>query len=115
MYRDQAGGRDMSSENTGTEKGQVTRKTGRPEKLKKDLEQRLSRIEGQVRGIARMVEDDVYCDDILNQVTAVHSALGAVRNILLENHIQNCVLHSIEKKEYEIINELMTTLKRMLK
>ena len=105
----------MSPEDTGIEKDRVVRKTGRPEKLKKDLAQRLARIEGQVRGIARMVDGDVYCDDILNQVTAVHYALGAVRNILLENHIHNCVLHSIENKEYEVINELMLTLKRMLK
>ena len=105
----------MSSEETGADKEQGTRKTERPEKLKKDLGKRLARIEGQVRGIARMIEDDVYCDDILNQVTAVHSALGAVRNILLENHIQNCVIHSIEKKEYETISELMSTLKRMLR
>ena len=93
----------------------VAKKTIRPEKMKRDLEQRLSRIGGQVKGISRMIENDVYCDDILNQVTAAHSALSAVRNILLENHIQNCVLRSIENKEYEIINELMATLKRMLK
>ena len=83
--------------------------------MKKDLEKRLARIGGQVRGISRMIENDVYCYEILNQVTAAHSALSAVRNILLENHIQNCVLRSIEKKEYEIIDELMATLKRMLK
>ena len=91
------------------------KKTIRPDKIKKDLAKRLARISGQVKGISRMIDNDVYCDDILNQVTAVHSALSSVRNILLENHIQNCVLRSIEKREYEIINELMATLKRMLK
>ncbi len=105
----------MASDEPGIEPAAETKKTGRPEKMKKNLEQRLARIGGQVKGIARMIENDVYCDDILNQVTAVHSALSSVRNILLENHIQNCVLHSIENKEYEIINELMVTLKRMLK
>ncbi len=105
----------MASDKPGIEPAPETKKTGRPEKMKKDLEQRLARIGGQVKGIARMIENDVYCDDILNQITAAHSALSAVRNILLENHIQNCVLHSIENKEYEIINELMVTLKRMLK
>ncbi len=91
------------------------KKTLRSDKMKKDLSQRLARIEGQVRGITKMIDGDVYCDDILNQITAAHSALSAVRNILLENHIKSCVLHSIENKEYEIIDELMTTLKRMFK
>jgi DNA-binding FrmR family transcriptional regulator len=90
------------------------KKTARSEKMKKQLSQRLARIEGQIRGIGRMIEKDEYCDDILNQITAVQSALGSVRNILLENHIKSCVRRSIEKKEYEIINELMGTLKRML-
>jgi len=105
----------MANDKPGIEPAPEIKKTGRPEKMKKDLEQRLARIGGQVKGIARMIENDVYCDDIMNQVTAAHSALSAVRNILLENHIQNCVLRSIENKEYEIINELMVTLKRMLK
>ncbi|UCB44472.1 MAG: metal-sensitive transcriptional regulator [Spirochaetota bacterium] len=91
------------------------RRTHRSGKLKEDLLNRLSRIEGQVRGIERMVESDAYCDDILNQVTAVHSALSSVRNLLLENHIKSCVREGIEKKEYEIIDELMGTLKRMFR
>lgn len=91
------------------------KKKYRPERLKRDLSKRLARIEGQIRGISKMIENDVYCDDILNQITAVHSALSSVRNILLESHIKSCVLESIEKKEYEIINELMRTLKRMFK
>ena len=93
----------------------VIKKTLRSDKMKKDLSQRLARIEGQVRGITKMIDGDVYCDDILNQITAAQSALSAVRNILLENHIKSCVLHSIENKEYEIIDELMATLKRMFK
>ncbi len=91
------------------------KKTHRSDKMKKDLSQRLARIEGQVRGITKMIDGDGYCDDILNQITAAHSALSAVRNILLDNHIKSCVLNSIENKEYEIIDELMITLKRMFK
>jgi DNA-binding FrmR family transcriptional regulator len=91
------------------------KKTLRSDKMKKDLSQRLARIEGQVRGITKMIDGDDYCDDIFNQITAAHSALSAVRNILLENHIKSCVLNSIEHKEYEIIDELMITLKRMFK
>jgi len=96
------------------EAGQV-RKTERPLKMKRELVQRLSRIEGQIRGISRMVQEDIYCDDILNQINAVQSAINSVRNILLENHIKGCVKKSIENHEYEIIDELMATLKRMIK
>ncbi len=95
--------------------GQEVRRTQRSDKLKRDLSQRLAKIEGQIRGISRMVDNDVYCDDILNQITAVQSAIGSVRNILLESHIKSCVLEGIEKNENEIIDELMGTLKRMLK
>ena len=91
------------------------RKKHRTERFKDDLLKRLSKIEGQIRGIERMVVNDAYCDDILNQITAVHAAISAVRNLLLENHIKSCVRESIEKKEYEIIDELMGTLKRMFK
>jgi len=91
------------------------RKTERTLKMKKDLIQRLARIEGQIRGISRMIQDDLYCDDILYQINAVQSALSSVRNILLENHIKGCIRRSIENREYEIIDELMITLKRMIK
>jgi DNA-binding FrmR family transcriptional regulator len=91
------------------------KETRRSARLKADLVGRLSKIEGQVRGIKRMIEDDVYCDDILNQITAVSSALSSARNLLLENHIKSCVRESIERKEYEIVDELMRTLKRMFR
>ncbi len=90
------------------------KKTIRPAELKENLLKRLSRIEGQVRGIKRMVDEDVYCDDIINQITAVQSALGSIKKILLENHIKNCVRKSIEQKEYAIIDELMNTLKKII-
>ena len=59
------------------------------------LGKRLNRIEGQVRGIARMIEDDRYCVDILTQVTAVQSALDALARKLLEHHLHGCVTHAI--------------------
>ena len=99
----------------GTAHDDDTTKTHRSKALKSDLMNRLAKIEGQIRGIRRMIEDDVYCDDILNQVTAVHSALSSARNLLLESHIKSCVRESIERKEYEIVDELMKTLKRMFR
>jgi DNA-binding FrmR family transcriptional regulator len=99
----------------GTDRNAEKTRTHRSKKLKSDLMGRLAKIEGQIRGIRRMIEDDVYCDDILNQVTAVHSALSSARNLLLESHIKSCVRESIEHKEYEIVDELMRTLKRMFR
>jgi DNA-binding FrmR family transcriptional regulator len=64
-----------------------TQKTNRSDRLKGALLDRLAKIEGQIRGIRRMIDEDVYCDDILNQITAVHSALSSARNLLLENHM----------------------------
>lgn len=90
------------------------RKTIRNEELTRNLLKRLARIEGQVRGISRMFSKDIYCDDIINQITAVQSALDAVKKTLLENHIRSCVRKSIEQKEYAIIDELMNTLKRII-
>jgi CsoR family transcriptional regulator, copper-sensing transcriptional repressor len=63
---------------------------------KKDLQDRLRRIEGQVRGIQRMVEEDTYCIDVLTQVNAVTSALRSVGMGLLDGHVRHCVNESIE-------------------
>ena len=85
------------------------------DKVKNNLSTRLKRIEGQVRGIENMILNDVYCDDVLNQISSIQSALGSVRNILLEAHIKSCIKESIEKGDDGIITELMNTLRRMLK
>ena len=62
----------------------------------KDLINRLSRIEGQIRGIKGMVEKDAYCIDILNQVSAAQSALNSFTKVLLDNHIKSCVVRDIK-------------------
>ena len=59
------------------------------------LGKRLNRIEGQIRGIARMIEDDRYCVDVLTQVAAAQSALDALARKLLEHHLHGCVTHAI--------------------
>ena len=64
---------------------------------KDDLGRRLARIRGQVGGIARMVEDERYCPDILQQFAAVHSALRAAEKELLLNHLERCATHAIEE------------------
>ena len=67
---------------------------------------RLRRIEGQVRGIARMVEDDKYCIDVLTQVSAVTKALQAVSLGLLEEHLGHCVVHAVEQGGDEMTTKL---------
>jgi len=62
---------------------------------KAGLARRLNRVEGQVRGIGRMVEEDRYCVDILTQVSAVQSALDALARELLEHHLHGCVQHAV--------------------
>ena len=74
---------------------------------------RLARIEGQVRGIARMVEEDRYCIDILDQVAAVEKALRAVSAELVKNHLRHCVKHALEQGAAEAaIDKLVTVLAR---
>ena len=68
----------------------------RSDKEYKDLINRLSRIEGQVRGIKKMVENDTYCTDILVQVSAVNAALNSFNKVLLANHIRTCVAEEYE-------------------
>ena len=78
------------------------------------LLQRLTRIEGQVRGIKRMVEDERYCVDILNQMAAVHAALDAVSTGLLEDHTRGCVQSAINSGRGDhAIGELMTIVRKL--
>jgi DNA-binding FrmR family transcriptional regulator len=86
-----------------------------PEKTKRNLIDRLKRIEGQVRGLARMIESDVYCDDVLNQITSVEAALSGVKKLLLEAHIRSCVVEQIEQGQREVVDELMDTIGKMVR
>ena len=74
---------------------------------------RLNRLEGQIRGIKNMVEEDVYCDDILIQVAAVKSALDTFSSQLFENHLKTCVVRDIKANHPEIVEEVLTTIKRL--
>ena len=87
----------------------------RSDKEFKDLIHRLNRIEDQVRGIKRMVEDDAYCTDILIQVSAVNSALNSFNKVLLANHIRTCVADDIRAGHEETIDELVATLQKLMK
>ena len=81
----------------------------------KDLMNRLKRIEGQVRGLENMLENDAYCTDILTQVTAVTSALNSFNKVLLANHVKTCVADSIRKGDDEVVDELVTVLQKLMR
>ena len=81
----------------------------------RSLENRLSRIEGQVRGIKRMIEQDAYCIDVLVQVAAVNAALNSFSRVLLSEHIRTCVTQDIKEGKDETIEELLATLQKLMK
>ena len=85
-----------------------------PEEYKR-LIHRLNRIEGQIRGIRGMVENDAYCPDILVQVAAANAALNAFTKELLANHIKTCVADDIRAGNDEVIDELVTTLQKLMR
>lgn len=81
----------------------------------KCLISRLKRIEGQVRGVTKMVEDDRYCVDILTQVSAIQSALNSFNKELLAQHIRTCVVEDIRAGHDEVVDELVQTLQKVMK
>jgi DNA-binding FrmR family transcriptional regulator len=82
---------------------------------KKALLQRLNRVEGQVRGVARMIDDNRYCIDILTQISALRSALDAVALQLLEDHTRGCVKTALRSGDESVVEELMTVIQRFAK
>lgn len=90
------------------------KKTNRTEEEKKKLINRLARIEGQIRGIRQMVENDAYCVDILTQSAAAKSAFTAFNRELLRRHIEGCVVRDIQNDEADI-DELMDIIGKLMK
>ena len=97
----------MSNEQT------TCRKSHHPAEVKKNLTNRLNRIEGQIRGIKQMINDDRYCEDILTQLSAINKAVESLENTILESHIRNCVNRELKNGNEEIINEVMELFKRL--
>lgn len=87
----------------------------RTDKEYKSLINRLSRIEGQIRGIRKMVEESAYCTDILIQVSAAGAALNAFNRELLSNHIKTCVSDDIKSGNKETVDELVEVLHKLMK
>ena len=87
----------------------------RESKEYKDMVNRLSRIEGQVRGIRKMVEEERYCVDILTQVSAIQSALNSFNKKLLASHIHSCVVDDIQDGKVEAVDEMCEIIQKLMK
>ena len=103
--------RNQAGSTEGTAHGYIKAKD------KQLLENRLNRIEGQVRGVRRMLDEEAYCVDVLTQIASVVSALEKVGTILLKDHVEHCVRESIEKGDGadEKIEELTAAVERFLR
>ena len=91
------------------------KKTERSAEEIKKLTNRLSRIEGQIRGIKAMLESDAYCNDILTQSAAVTAAMNAFNRELIASHMRTCVARDLRAGNNEVIDELVATLQKMMK
>lgn len=89
--------------------------TERTEEECKKLINRLNRIEGQIRGIRKMVEQNAYCADILVQSAAVNAAVNSFNKDLIASHIRGCVARDIREGKDEVIDELVITLQKLMK
>lgn len=92
-----------------------TKHTSRSDDERRKLVNRLKRIEGQVRGIIGMLENDAYCNDILIQSAAVNAAVNSFNKELLAAHIRTCVARDIREGKDETIDELVATLQKLMK
>ena len=81
----------------------------------KKLMNRLSRIEGQIRGIRNMLENDAYCNDILVQSAAVTAAMNAFNRELIANHLRTCVARDLREGNDAVVDELVITLQKLMK
>lgn len=91
------------------------KKTHRGEEEKKIINNRINRIEGQLKGIKKMIGEDTYCNDVLVQLSAVENSVKSLSNHILENHLYSCVTKDLESGNLEIIDELISLFKKFNK
>lgn len=87
----------------------------REEEEYRKLMNRLNRVEGQVRGVKKMLEEEQYCVDILTQVSAIQAALNSFNKELLSSHIHSCVVNEIQNGNTEVVDELCESIKKLMK
>ena len=88
------------------------RVTERDLEEKKLINNRLNRINGQINGIKKMIEEDRYCDDILIQLSAIDKSIKSLANVILESHMHSCVLENIQKGNTQVLDEIVDLFKR---
>ena len=86
--------------------------TPRSEEFQRDLQKRLNRAIGQLNGVKAMIDDNRYCGDVLTQLAAAESAVHSISAILLQNHLETCVVEQIEAGNTAIIDEAMQLIKK---
>ena len=86
--------------------------TPRSDELKKNVTSRLNRAIGQINGVKTMIEDDRYCGDVLMQLAAAQSALKSVSRLVLQDHLQTCVVERVQEGDTQVVEELMALLKQ---
>ena len=86
--------------------------TPRSDELKRDVTRRLNRAIGQLNGVKSMVEEDRYCGDVLTQLAAAQSALKSVSRLVLQDHLETCVVERVQEGDTEVVDEPMTLLKQ---
>ncbi len=91
------------------------KKTERSEKEKQLINNRLNRIEGQLRGIKKMIQENAYCNDVLVQLSAIENSVKSLSNHILENHLYSCVTRDLEEGNLEVIDELISLFKKFNK
>ena len=92
---------------------EVVRTRHRSDEEKKYLQDRLKTVEGQVRGIINMLDEDRYCGDILIQLSAIDKSLRSIGNKILKSHLSTCVVDDIKNDKLEVIDEIMELIKRL--
>ena len=94
------------------EKNCCSKKTKRSLDEKKRIIHRLNRINGQINGITKMVENDAYCNDVLIQLSAVKNSVKSLSSYILENHLYTCVSRDLENGDLDVMDELISLFKR---
>ena len=91
------------------------KKTCRSDEEKKAITNRINRIEGQLHGVKKMIQNDTYCNDVLVQLSAIEKSVKSLSNHVLENHLYSCVYNDLEKGNLSIVDELVDLFKRFNK
>lgn len=88
------------------------KETPRSEELQADLQKRLNRVIGQLGGIKTMIDDNRYCGDVLTQLAAAESAVHSISALMLQNHLETCVVEQIRRGNVEVVDEVMQLMKK---